>query len=141
MDQIDKLDIALIEFRNKPEGTNPSSIVSGEFIVSPHQPGGWRPPTDVFETAEHIEVRIEIPGVDEADFRVTFTKNLLRISGDRRDTQPKSTVHQMEINYGTFISDVYIGIPVLKDLIEARYTQGFLHVILPKDGTTQEPRS
>lgn len=110
-----------------------SYIVSGEFLAYHRGSSGvWRPPTDVFETEDHIEVRVEIPGVDEDAIKVTFSKNLLRITGKRCDTTPKKAIHQMEIHYGSFVSDVYIGFVVSEDRIEAQYKNGFLHVILPK---------
>ncbi|MCB1041399.1 MAG: Hsp20/alpha crystallin family protein [Acidobacteria bacterium] len=126
----DNIPVAFVEFKKTPQDTI-RSVVSGEFFVA--QSGrAWRPPTDVYETETNLVVRVEIPGVFEDAFSVTFHKNHLRITGSRTDCVPKRTVHQMEINNGPFATDVYIGIPVARDQIQAQYKDGFLVVTLPK---------
>jgi len=92
----------------------------------------WRPPTDVFETAEAVIVRIEVPGVRESDFSVSLTDRLLVVSGLRQDPSPKVAYHQMEVRYGEFRAEVYLHWAIDDAGIQAVYENGFLQVILPK---------
>ena len=48
----------------------------------------WRPPTDVYETADELIVVIELAGISEEDMTVTLFSDLLVVEG-RRD-QPAS---------------------------------------------------
>ncbi len=97
-----------------------------------HHTHAWRPPTDVFETAEAVVVRIEVPGVHESDFSVSLTERLLIITGFRQDPSPKVAYHQMEVRYGEFRAEVYLHWAIDSANIQAVYENGFLQVILPK---------
>lgn len=92
----------------------------------------WRPPTDVFETAEAVIVRVEIAGVSESDIRVSLVDRLLIINGIRHDPSPKVAYHQMEVRYGEFRVEVYLHWAVAEPDIRAVYSNGFLQVLLPK---------
>lgn len=92
----------------------------------------WRPPTDVFETDEAYQVRVEVAGMRGADFAVTFDKQTLVIRGARSDEGSQKAYHQMEIAYGEFETAVQVPEPVNVPDIEASYVDGFLRVVLPK---------
>lgn len=102
--------------------------------VLPHHGQIWRPPTDVYETDDSIVVKVEVAGMAEDDFAITFSDRNLIIAGTRRDPAAKLGYHQMEIPYGEFRTDVYVSEAVDVDGIEASYENGFLLVILPKAG-------
>jgi HSP20 family protein len=92
----------------------------------------WRPPTDVYETDEHVVVKIEIAGVSSDDFKITFADHRLIIAGQRRDPVGKLIYQNMEIRYGEFRSEVWIGWALDQAAIEASYEDGFLFVKLPR---------
>lgn len=92
----------------------------------------FHPPTDVYETDDSLIVKVEIAGMREEDFRIALVDNALVVAGIRRDTLPKRSLHQMEISWGPFQTEVAIAMPVREDEIEARYEHGFLIVELPK---------
>ena len=92
----------------------------------------WRPPTDVYETEEAYQVRVEIAGMRGADFAVTFERQVLVIQGARSDAGPRKEFRQLEIAYGEFETTVEIPEPVEVSRIEAAYQDGFLKVELPK---------
>jgi HSP20 family protein len=116
--------------------------VTGRFLtnvtdsrwVLPHHGRIWRPPTDVYETDDGIVVKVEVAGMAEDDFAITFSDRNLIIAGMRRDPAAKLGYHQMEIPYGEFRTDVYVSEAVDVDGIEASYEDGFLLVTLPKAG-------
>lgn len=94
----------------------------------------WRPPTDVFETAEEVVVKMDVAGVRKEDLEVTFSDQRLRIRGRREERFPdkKVAVSQMEVEYGVFERNITIRHPVDVDRIEATYNDGFLVVRIPK---------
>jgi HSP20 family protein len=106
-------------------------LAPGRWVVVRHT-YTWRPPTDVYETDEHVVIRVEVAGMKETDFHVSLVERLLVISGVRQDPSPKVAYHQMEIRYGEFRTEVYLHWAVERDHITATYTSGFLQVTLPK---------
>jgi HSP20 family protein len=97
-----------------------------------HHGRTWRPPTDVYETEDNIVVKVEVAGMAEDDFAITFSEGALVVAGVRHDPSTKLGYHQMEIPYGEFRTDVYVSAAIDVDNIEASYTDGFLLVNLPK---------
>ena len=94
----------------------------------------WQPPTDVYETQEHIVIKVSIPGVRPAQAVVQFNGELIRISGVRRGPDPGSvlTYHQMEIRNGYFERSIIVHRPFNPDGARAEYKDGFLYVYVPK---------
>jgi HSP20 family protein len=97
----------------------------------------WRPPTDVYETDDHIIVRVEIGGMKEDDFKVELTGHVLTIRGFRQDVNKQPAYHQVEIRFGEFYIEIHLPAPVQASDVEADYANGFLRVSLPKVRSTQ----
>lgn len=93
----------------------------------------WRPPTDVYETRDALVVRMEIAGMSEDDFDITFADGHLTVRGVRHDREEKLGYHQMEIPYGEFVAEIYLALPIRVEAITAAYHNGFLIITLPKD--------
>ncbi len=102
------------------------------------RPRLWSPPTDVYETEGMFVVRVEIAGLQNGECSVSLDllpnmRQLLLISGLRPDDQlERRAYHQMEIPFGEFRVEIELPFAVVKEEIEARYQDGFLHVCLPK---------
>ncbi|MDO9085818.1 MAG: Hsp20/alpha crystallin family protein [Anaerolineaceae bacterium] len=93
----------------------------------------WRPPTDVYESDECIIIKVEIAGMSQENFDITYFKNILSISGSRTDENSSvKSFHQLEIGYGDFLTSIEISIPVQVDKADAVYQNGFLVIKLPK---------
>ncbi|MCX6070732.1 MAG: Hsp20/alpha crystallin family protein [Chloroflexi bacterium] len=99
----------------------------------------WRPPTDAYETEDAFVVVVEAAGMRGAEFSVTFERQTLWIRGSRGEAGGPKAYHQMEIAYGDFETGVYVHAPVDESAIEARYSDGFLRVILPKSPPRRIP--
>lgn len=94
----------------------------------------WRPPTDVYETGEAVVVKVELPGMRDADIEITLDERSLRIAGSRPEmrTRQLECYHQMGINYGSFEVEVFLARPLDYEHVTAHYDDGFLFVELPK---------
>lgn len=106
--------------------------VASQRWVAARQHKVWRPPTDVYETDDCVVVKVEIAGMEDADFQLSLDGKRLIISGIRRDPASKLGYQQMEILYGHFETDVHLARAIEEDKIEATYQNGFLMVHLPK---------
>ncbi len=97
------------------------------------RPRAWMPPADVLETDEAYIVRLEIAGMNEEDFEVTYQNGILAIRGTRAEpATPVRHYHQAQIRYGEFFTAVRFRDALDEDHIEAEYENGFLTIWLPK---------
>lgn len=89
---------------------------------------------EVEETAKDILVRVEVPGMEKEDCRVTIEDNILRLSGEKRFERETgdSTYHVMERAYGAFQRTIPLPRSVDADKAEASYKNGVLSIRLPK---------
>jgi len=94
----------------------------------------WQPDVDVFETADELQVRVELAGVAREELRVTVDANVLHISGERAasGSAEVTTLHQMEIASGPFERRIALPANVDRDRVKARLTDGVLSVSLGK---------
>jgi HSP20 family protein len=94
------------------------------------------------ETAKDVVVRVEIPGMDKEDYRITVEGNMLHLSGEKRFEREThdSTYHVMERAYGAFQRSIPLPRNVNIDKAEASYKNGVLTVRLPKEGS-DSPKS
>jgi len=117
----------------KIEYTKSSLMLSNSNWKLYTQNQRWNPPTDVFETDEQIIIRIEIAGMEENDFDITFDKNIFSVLGSRSDPfRSVKVFHQMEVNFGDFFTGIEINIPLEIDNAEAKYNNGFLIIYINK---------
>lgn len=96
--------------------------------------GAFMPSMDVSENEKEVTVTAEIPGMDEKDIQVTFSKGVLAIYGEKReDRQEKnSRYHRIERTYGSFRREVPMPCEVEEDKITATFKKGVITVVLPK---------
>ena len=96
----------------------------------------WSPNTDVYETPDHLVVKMELAGIEKEDLEITLKDRLLLVRGHRRDTcrqRPhRCSFRQMEIDYGSFERRIVIPRTVDGNRVRAVFQNGFLHVELPK---------
>lgn len=127
-----------VKYISKPARTASSSIgdafLSSTMVAwrSSLRPHIFRPPTDQYETEQALIVRVEIGGMNEDDFNIVLSQNLLLIHGVRADVEEKKAFLQMEIPFGEFSTEVEFTIPVDLDRAEAQYDNGILWITLPK---------
>jgi HSP20 family protein len=93
----------------------------------------WRPPTDMYETEDHVIVKMEIAGMRDEDLEVALQDNQLSISGSRSDSAERKAYHQMEIPFGKFSVSIDLPVRVNTEDATAEYKDGFLTIQLPKE--------
>lgn len=99
------------------------------FVGSPK----WKPPTDVYETAEDIVVHMDVAGVQPEDFTVEYAEGVLTIAGERPSShEGKPHYHAMEVQVGPFERRLRLPVSVDPTSLRATYDNGFLEVRLTK---------
>jgi len=89
---------------------------------------------EVEETDKDIVVRVEVPGMEKEDCRITIEDNLLCLSGEKRFARETSdsTYYVMERAYGAFQRTIPLPRNVDAEKAEASYRNGVLSIRLPK---------
>lgn len=94
----------------------------------------WRPPVDLFETAQGILIRAAIPDAEVDSFQVSVQDKCLQLSGTRpfpSAAQPLR-VHRLEIPFGRIerVIPLPSGRFVLKSV---SYKAGCLEILLTRE--------
>ena len=93
-----------------------------------------RPPLDVLETADAVEIVIDIPGVSPDSLRVAIRRNTLLIVGAKvaHSNEPNARCHLAERSYGRFARAVRLGAAFDASRVRATASAGELRVVLPR---------
>ena len=96
--------------------------------------GTWAPPVDVFDRADAIVLKLELPGLTPGDVEVEVDDNVLTVRGERRltDEIEEGRYHRLERAYGQFSRSVSLPAGVTPDAITAGFADGVLEVRVPK---------
>ncbi|MHC4598827.1 MAG: Hsp20/alpha crystallin family protein [Planctomycetota bacterium] len=99
----------------------------------------FAPAVDVVETAEEVQVKAEIPGVDPQALDISITGDALTIKGEKKAEREKKeeNYHVVERSYGSFSRTV--SLPPYADTkqVSADYKDGVLVVHLKKSGESE----
>ena len=96
--------------------------------------GEWCPSMDISETKESLMVKVEVPGMDQRDIRISLQENLLTITGEKRQEkdEKEERYHRVERSYGAFTRGVRLPVAVDGSKVAATFKNGLLTVTLPK---------
>lgn len=101
---------------------------------SNRRPESWTPSCDVQETEGHFLLNFDVPGVNKDDIQIDIKDNQLFVRGERKveHTENQGTRHFSERIYGTFSRAFTLPTSIDSDKIEASYSDGVLHISVPK---------
>jgi HSP20 family protein len=103
------------------------------FLEDETKSGVWAPPVDVAEEKDKIFVRVEVPGMNESDLKVSFEDGLLTVSGERQfERKDDRNYHRIERTYGSFTRTFSLPRTVDATAISANYRDGILEIEIPK---------
>jgi len=91
---------------------------------------------NVEETADHIVLTAEAPGLTLEDLNVEIENNILTISGEKREEREEGhdnrRYHLWERRYGSLRRSFTLPRTVDSDSVEARFDNGILTIQMPK---------
>jgi HSP20 family protein len=96
--------------------------------------GSFVPAVDVYEDAQKVMVKIEVPGIKQEDLDVKLENNTLTIKGERKfeNEEKEENFHRIERRYGSFVRSFTVPQTVDTEGVTANYDAGVLTVTLNK---------
>jgi HSP20 family protein len=96
--------------------------------------GAFVPAVDVYEDEHSIQLKLEVPGIDEKDLDIKVENNVLSVSGERKleKEEKEENFHRVERRYGSFTRSFTLPSTVSTDDIQADYDHGVLKIRLAK---------
>ncbi|MFN0158596.1 MAG: Hsp20/alpha crystallin family protein [Bacteroidota bacterium] len=94
----------------------------------------WSPAVDIAEHDTEYVVKVELPGINKDDVKITMQNNILTIRGEKKQEKEtkESNLYRVERAYGSFRRSFTLPATVKGDKIEASYNDGILSITLPK---------
>jgi HSP20 family protein len=98
-------------------------------------PSADRPPTDVLETTDGIEILLDVPGIEAEALSVAYRDGAVVIAGHKRPTRchhHQAAFHLAERTFGRFTRTVTLGTAFDVRNASATLADGELHIVLPR---------
>jgi HSP20 family protein len=92
------------------------------------------PPVDIYEDANHVVLKLEVPGMKLEDFDVQMENQTLTVRGERKFEKEtkEENYHRVERRYGSFARVFSLPNSIDPDSVKANYDAGLLTVQLGK---------
>jgi len=127
-------DVALLQnrlnslFQDFSWPTSPGG--SGESLAA----GSFVPAVDVYEDAQKVVLKLEVPGIKQEDLDIRLENQILTIKGERKfeSEEKEENFHRIERRYGNFIRSFSVPQTVDTEGVSATYDAGVLTVTLAK---------
>jgi len=103
----------------------------GEDEISSY---GWKPSVDIYEVAEGIVIKADLPGVKKEDVSVEVKDNLLTLKGIREEEPDlgNQCYFCQERAFGQFQRTFTLQYNVQPEKIKASFSNGVLKVTVPE---------
>jgi HSP20 family protein len=91
-------------------------------------------PVNIRETDEAYELQLVAPGLKKEDFKVSVDRNILTIAFDHKEEESEESTRWLRKEYRqrSFKRSFTLNEKIDAAGVAARYTDGILHVSLPK---------
>jgi HSP20 family protein len=101
---------------------------------SPLTTASFVPAVDIYEDAEKVVLKLEVPGVEEKDLDVQVENNTLTVKGERKfeKEEKQENFHRIERSYGSFYRAFTLPTTVDSEHVQASYQNGVLKLELKK---------
>jgi HSP20 family protein len=92
------------------------------------------PSANILEREEQIIIQLGIPGIRREDIKVCIKANSLIVQGQKENTfrTENSRSYKEEYNYAAFSRSFEVPAGIDHDLVEAKYENGELTILMPK---------
>src|SRR6516165_4270179 len=96
--------------------------------------GAFVPAVDIYEDEHSIQLKLEVPGIDQKDLDVKVENNVLTIRGERKfeKEEKEENFRRVERRYGSFSRSFTLANTVNAEDVSADYTNGVLKIRLGK---------
>lgn len=116
---------------------DPFDTLFDTMIFNPQQMQAHKfvgPKMDVADLQDKIEIKAELPGMNENDVNVTIKDAILTLSGERKETteEQNKAYYIKETSSGAFSRSVRLPDNIDESRIEAVFKDGILTIVIPK---------
>ena len=97
--------------------------------------GECRPPVDVYESGDSVEIALDLPGVGPDDVRVIVRENAVMVAGEKASggcSAKDARFHLAERSFGRFARAIRLLTPVDASRATAELSGGRLRIIVPR---------
>ena len=96
--------------------------------------GSFVPAVDIYEDAQQLSLRLEVPGLRPEDVDIRLENNTMTVRGERRFAaeEKAENYHRIESRYGTFVRSFTLPETVDTESVSANYEHGLLSINIPK---------
>ena len=114
-------------FRNMNEEDDP--VAASNFV----------PAVDIYEDAQKVMLKLEVPGIDQKDLDVRVENHTLTVKGERKfeAEEKEQNFHRIERRYGSFYRAFTLPNTVDTENVAASYNAGVLKLELKKKPEAQ----
>jgi HSP20 family protein len=111
-------------FENLADTSGKDQLAAGTFV----------PAVDVYEDEHNLVLKLEIPGVNEDDIKVSLENSTLTVGGERKfeKEEKEENFHRIERRYGSFTRTFRLPNTVDAEKVDAAYEKGILRITLAK---------
>lgn len=108
----------------RPAAGETESLNSGSFV----------PAVDIYEDAQKLSLRLEVPGIKPEDVDIRVENNTLTVKGERKfaSDEKEQNYHRIERRFGSFVRSFTLPQAVNTEAVTANYEHGVLSIELPK---------
>jgi HSP20 family protein len=94
----------------------------------------WMPLTDIVENKDSYTLRLDLPGVEKKDVKISYSNGELQISGERKEEKEEkdSKFHRVERSFGRYYRSFRLPEKIKDDQIKAEFKNGSLNILIPK---------
>jgi HSP20 family protein len=98
------------------------------------------PAVNVTEGKDSYNMALAAPGFKKEDFKVELSNGCLTVSGEseHQEEEKDEKVTRKEFSYASFNRSFTLPENVKSDNISAKYTDGILHIAIPKSKTEEK---
>jgi len=110
------------DFARPEEGSE--SLAMGNFV----------PAVDVYEDAQKVMLKLEVPGIKKDDLSIHVEGRTLTVKGERKfeAEEKEENFHRIERRFGSFARSFTLPATVNTDEVGATYADGVLSISLAK---------
>ena len=114
-------------FREMNDGDEP--VTAASFV----------PAVDIYEDAQKVVLKLEVPGIEEKDLDIRVENQTLTVKGERKfeAEEKEQNFHRIERRYGSFYRAFMLPTTVDVENVQASYDAGVLKLELAKKPEAQ----
>lgn len=96
--------------------------------------GSFVPAVDVYEDANKLVLKLEVPGINQDDLDIRLENQTLIVRGERKFAaeEKEENFHRIERRYGSFVRSFMLPSTVDTESVKANYEAGVLSIDLAK---------